>query len=156
VGDADFNYPEFVSLRKKLEETGARYRIRVFEGEHGWAPAEVWREALEWMDLQAMKSGTLARDGKRIRERMDEEMARAGEMQTRGDLLASAREYSAVVRDFAELGDVSAARGALAELARDKAVKKAEKDEADAVAQQAYLTEEASGQMQSISAGGLS
>jgi tetratricopeptide (TPR) repeat protein len=155
VGDADFNYPEFVVLRKKLDEVGARYRIRLFEGEHGWAPSEIWIEALNWLDLQGMKSGALARDEKRVQASLNEEIAHAQELRKKGDLLAAQREYQSVVRDFASLDDVSSTRNALAELEQNKGVKKAEKDEADAVSQQAYLTEDASRQMQSLPDGML-
>ena len=68
VGNADFNYAKFVQLRPKLDGAGARYRILIFEGTHGWAPAEVWVEALNWMDLQAMVTGTMPRDQARIGE----------------------------------------------------------------------------------------
>ncbi|HSS98873.1 MAG TPA: hypothetical protein VLK33_17680, partial [Terriglobales bacterium] len=77
VGNADFNFPEFFVLRKKLDGVHARYKIRVFEGEHGWAPPEVWDESLNWMDLQAMVAGTLPRDAVRIQKNFDERKNRA-------------------------------------------------------------------------------
>ena len=40
-----------------------RYRIRIFDGQLiDGAPREVWIEALNWMDIQAMASGTMLRD----------------------------------------------------------------------------------------------
>ena len=66
VGNADFNFPEFVALRKKFEDVHARYKIRVFEERAWMESAQVWDEALNWMDLQAMVAGTLPRDARRI------------------------------------------------------------------------------------------
>jgi dienelactone hydrolase len=156
VGDADFNYPEFIRLRKSLNEAGAQYRIRIFEGEHGWAPPEVWIEALNWMDMRAMNAGVLARDEGRIAETMERELERARELSSRNDLLAAFRQYETVVRGFDGLSDVSPVKSQLAELSKNKALRKAEKNEADAAYDQAQLTAEASAQLQAIAGGGLS
>jgi len=110
VGDADFNYAEFAQLRPKLDETGGRYLIRVFEGQHGWAPAEVWMEALDWMDLQAMAAGTLTRDPARIASSLDDALAKARGFEAKNDELAAQREYAAIVRNLRDLADVGAAK----------------------------------------------
>jgi hypothetical protein len=156
VGNADFNYSELAELRKKLESVGAHYRIRVFEGDHGYAPPEVWMEALEWMDIQAMIAGTLPRDAARIRASLEHELSQAREFKTKENLLEAARTYRFATRDFESLIDIDSARGELAELSKDKALKKAEYAEADAISQQAQLTDEASRQMQALSTGELS
>ena len=155
VGTADFNYPEMAGLRKKLESAGARYRIRVFEGDHGYAPAEVWMEALEWMDIQAMIAGTLPRDAATIQASLDHQIAQARTLKASGNFLEASRTYRFAIRDFESLANVDSARGELAELTKDKALKKAEYEEADAISQQAQLTDEASHQMQAISTGEL-
>src|SRR5262249_35237823 len=90
VGDQDFNFPEFVGLRGKLEESKAPYKIRVFEGPHDWAPADVWLESLNWMDLQAMTAGTLTPDQNRIQKSLAESMDRAQKLRGNGAVLESA------------------------------------------------------------------
>ena len=150
VGSADFNFPEFVVLRKKFEDVHARYKIHVFEGEHGWAPPEVWDEALNWMDLQAMASSTLPRDATRIQKSFDERMARAKQLAADGDVMEAAREYQSIVRDFASLTDVTPAREQLAAVTRGKAFKNVEKEEADQVSRQAQLTADISSQIAAI------
>ena len=156
IGDADFNYPELAELRKKLEAAGARYRIRVFEGEHGYAPPEIWMEALEWMDLQAMLSGALPRDPERVRASLDRQIARARGLKAMGHVLEAARTYQFIVRDFASLATVDTVRNELAELDKDKSLKRAEHAEADSISEQVQLTQEASQQMRTISSGELS
>ena len=150
VGNADFNFPEFVALRKKLEDVHARYKIRVFEGEHGWAPPEVWDEALNWMDLQAMAAGTLPRDAQRIQKIFDQRMAQAKQLAADGNVLESARAYQSVARDFASLTDVTPVREQLAAITKEKAYKNAEKEEADEVSRQAQLTADISSQIAGI------
>ncbi len=153
VGNADFNYGEFVDLRKKLEDAGAQYRIRIFDGQHGWAPPEVWLEALNWMDIRAMAAGSLPRDPARIQQTADEELARARDLQAKNNLLAAVRQYQSLVRDFKGLTDVSAAESSLAELAKNKGVKAEEKQEASALEQQARISEPFAEQMQAIASG---
>jgi len=153
VGNADFNYGEFVDLRKNLEDAGAQYRIRIFEGQHGWAPPAVWLEALNWIDIRAMAAGSLARDPARIQQTADEELARARNLQATNNLLAAARQYQSLVRDFKGLTDVSAAESSLAELVKNKGVKAEEKQEASALEQQARISEPFAEQMQSIASG---
>ena len=149
VGDADFNYPEFIDLRKKLEQAGAQYRIRIFAGDHGWAPPEVWMEALNWMDLRAMATGTLSRDERRIVETRDRELERAG-LQSHRDLLAGFHEYQSIVRGFDGLSDISGAKLEVEKLGKDKSLRKAEKAEAEAASLQAKLTGKASAQLEAI------
>ena len=153
VGNADFNYGEFVDLRKKLEDAGAQYRIRIFDGQHGWAPPEVWLEALNWMDIRAMAAGSLPRDPARIQQTADEELAKARDLQAKNSLLAAVRQYQSLVRDFKGLTDVSAAESSLAELAKNKEVKAEQKQETSALEQQARISDPFAAQMQAIGSG---
>ena len=155
VGDADFNYAEFAQLRPKLDEAGVRYLIRVFEGQHGWAPAETWTEALNWMDLHAMAAGTLTRDPARIAFSLDEALAKARAFEAKNDLLASSREYAALVRNFSDLGDVASAKVRVTELEKNKAVKVAEKQETSELEQQARIEQAPATAMQKIPTGYL-
>ena len=134
-------------MRPKLDSSGARYLIRTFEGPHGWAAPEVWSEALNWMDLQAMAARTLPRDPARIKATLDASMSRAKELETRGDLLAAVREYEAVVRNFGDLTDVTTAQARVSELQKNKNFKKAEKQEAAELDQQERLQAAPSAQM---------
>jgi hypothetical protein len=156
VGNADFNYGEFVDLRRKLDTAGTRYRIRVFDGQHGWAPPEVWIEALNWMDMQAMSAGSLPHDPKRIQQTFGGTLSNAREFQSQNHPLAALREYQSLVRDFrglADVSDLSTVEISLPELTKSKAVKAAEKEEASALDQQAQMTASLSAHMQTIGGG---
>jgi dienelactone hydrolase len=153
VGNADFNYGEFVELRRKLEEAGAQYRIRIFDGQHGWAPPDVWVDSLNWMDIRAMAAGILPRDPARIQQTADDELAKARDLQAKNSLLAAVRQYQSLVRDFKGLTDVSSAQNSLAELAKNKRVKAEQKQEVSALEQQARISDPLSSQMQAIGSG---
>ncbi len=150
VGNADMNYPEFVELRPKLDALGIHYLIRIFDGRHGWAPPEVWDEALNWMDIQAMASGLLARDPARIEETMSAELDRARGFASQGESLAALREYKAIVRNYAGLADTSVANAQVAEFQKNKEVAKQEKQEKDDIAQQNRLMAEVEPQMEDL------
>ena len=151
-GNADFNFLEFVDLRRELEESGMQYRMRVFEGQHGWAPAEVWLEALNWMDLQAMRAGLLTLDPARARDINDVNTRRASQLLAEQDFLAAFREYKFIVRDLSGLTDVTSAEKMVSQLKDDKRLKTAEKKELSAADDQRRLMAEPSAQIQQLAA----
>ncbi len=107
VGDRDFNHPELFELEQRLDELGLPHRLRVFEGPHRWAPAEVWQEALEWFELRAMSEGRRPRDDDFIRLRLAQARARATNRERASDLYAAYLEYRALAADFEKLAEVS-------------------------------------------------
>jgi tetratricopeptide (TPR) repeat protein len=155
VGNADFSYAEFVKLRRELERANARHRIRIFEGSHGWAPSDVWSEALNWMDILAMATGDLPRDESRITQTLNETLARAQALESHNDPLAALREYQWVVRVFSGLADVEAAKAKLAQLEKSKEVKAAEKREVVEIDEQRRIVKISAAQMQKLSIGQL-
>jgi poly(3-hydroxybutyrate) depolymerase len=62
TGTEDFNHAELQQLDEELEDRKAAHRIVVFNGTHEWAPAALLAEAVEWLELQAMRAGTRPRD----------------------------------------------------------------------------------------------
>jgi dienelactone hydrolase len=59
AGTEDFNYQEMRRLDRTLTTP---HRLVIFEGSHDWLPSDLAFAALEWLELQAMKSGLRARD----------------------------------------------------------------------------------------------
>jgi predicted esterase len=156
VGNADFNFAEFLELRRELEESKSQYRIRVFEGQHGWAPPEVWLEALDWMDMEAMRANSLDRDPARIQQSYEAATQRASQLLSGGDVLGALRDYQFSVREFKGMTDVTAAEKMVTDLSRDKRVKSAEKEESSAVADQLRLMSGPSTQMDALAEGNMS
>lgn len=155
VGDADFNFLEFVDLRRELETSGMQYRIRIFKGQHGWAPPEVWEEALYWMDLQATRSGFLNHDREWIQRSFDQAVERGKQLLDQQDFLEAFRDFSFAARDFSGLTDISPAQKEVQALAGDKRFKNAQKQELSAAEEQRRATSDSSEQIQDLADGKL-
>jgi dienelactone hydrolase len=119
AGTEDFNYIEMRLLDRKL--TSPHY-LAVFNGGHTLPPDAVALEAIEWMELQAMKSGRRTRDDALV-DRLFEKRQRL--------IAASTREadtvhlLDALVSDFKGLRDVSADSARTRDLSKQPDVKKA-------------------------------
>ena len=119
AGTEDFNYIEMRLLDRKL--TSPHY-LAVFDGGHTLPPDAVALEAIEWMELQAMKSGRRTRDAAlidRLFEKRQRVIAEAGGPAETVHLL------EALVSDFTSLHDVTAEAKRLKDLARLPDVRKA-------------------------------
>jgi len=126
IGYEDFNFPEYLQFEPKLKEAGWTYHIRRFQGPHEWATADVWLEAFEWFNLQAIKAGTLANDEKFIADAYTNALARAAALPND---LERYRVYSQIGADFAGLTDVASAKKQAAALEDSKPVKELAKRE---------------------------
>jgi predicted esterase len=135
AGNADFNYREMRELDAALAQAGGVHRLAVFEGRHGWPRAEgAFGEAIDWFELQAMRSGTAARREEWIDAQLQSARARAAAASTP---LERWRALDQLARDFDGLRPVDAERGQAATLAAGKELR-------DALAkEQRLLAEEA-------------
>ena len=59
AGDTDFNYIELRLLDNALKTP---HRVVIFDGGHTLPPDELAMEAIEWLEIQAIKSGIRTRD----------------------------------------------------------------------------------------------
>jgi hypothetical protein len=98
------------------------HRLAVFAGGHTLPPDEVALEAIEWMELQAMKSGARARDAAlvdRLFAKRHELIAKSSGSTDTVHLLED------LVADFTGLRDVSAEAKRANELSGQRDIKKA-------------------------------
>ncbi len=116
AGTEDFNYLELTRLDRNV---ATPHRVRIFRGGHTWLPSELAMEALEWMEVQAMRTGTRPRDGAMI-DRMF--AARTKEL---ADAPGKAQAYYVnlwIATEFEGLKDVSAYAKAEERMASDASV----------------------------------
>lgn len=139
IGISDFNYPEAVVLAQQLDRLDLPHRLRSFGGSHEWAPADIWPEALAWMNLLAMKQDRLARDPEFISQQFEAETQRAQELEKRGDIYAAWWEYRGVASDFAGLRDVASITKHAEELYHSPSLHNAEKQEKEDFKEQQRL-----------------
>ena len=132
AGTDDFNYVEMQMLDRKLKSP---HRLAIFNGGHTLPPDSVALEAIEWMEIQAMRSNRRTRDEALI-ARIIETRRRAIEALT--DPADTVHALEAFVADFDGLHDTSAEARRVSELSRQPEVKKAlsrEKSSLDAESQ---------------------
>jgi predicted esterase len=125
AGLGDFNHNETRLIEAKLAAAHATYRVEIVEGGHRWPPSATIREAVEWMELQAMRRGTRARDEAFIARALDVDLAAAAKL----DELNALRRYDAIVRTFDGLADITMAKKKADELRGLAAVKRALREE---------------------------
>lgn len=123
VGNLDFNFDEMQELDETLEDLHLSHRIEEFPGPHSWMPADLATLAIEWVEVQAMKSGTRPRDETLLTRLWNEDMAKARSLEAAGDRLGAWHRYRAIAEEFAGLADVTAATTRAAELNGAKDVK---------------------------------
>ena len=102
AGTEDFNHLELRRLDRALTSP---HRLAVFEGGHVWLSSDLAIEAVEWMELQAMKSGLKPRDEREIDRLFARRVAAAGQPRTD---LARYLSLRAIVEDFDGVRDVKA------------------------------------------------
>jgi dienelactone hydrolase len=107
VGDQDFNWPEIMQLRQKKEAMDAAYRLRVFPGEHDWAPAEIFAESIEWLQLKAMQAGIIPHDVAFLDRQFARTRKQAEEAAQRKDAVAEFDAYRSLAFDFKGLRDIA-------------------------------------------------
>ena len=119
AGTEDFNYLEMRLLDRKLTTP---HRLAVFSGGHTLPPDTVALDAIEWMELQAMKSGRRTRDDALV-GRLFEKRQRAIAEST-GDA-DTVHLLEALVSDFGGLRDVSPEAARARDLSRQPNTRKA-------------------------------
>jgi pimeloyl-ACP methyl ester carboxylesterase len=134
TGTEDFNNPEMQSLYRSLEGSLPSVRLAIFEGGHTWLPEELASEALEWLELQAMKSGIRERDLTLVNSLFEQALIKSRSAEESKDLYRAYLQYAAIAMSFEGLHDVTEIQKKVNELKTTKEVRdgiKREKEMAD-------------------------
>ena len=129
VGDKDFNYDEMIELEDKLTGLSLPHRIEEFVGVHEWMPEALATEALEWLELRAMKDGRRPRDPALLAALWARDLAAARALEAAGKPYFAWRRYRAMAADYAGLAppggpvDAAVATAKAAELGASPAVR---------------------------------
>lgn len=137
AGAEDFNWIELRQLHRTLDSIGSANRFVTFDGDHTWAPADFCLTAVEWMELQAMKSGRRARDEKLIAELFDKMAGQARADESAKRVYEAFLKYEAIAKDFDGLREAPEFAKRADELRSSKEVKDRLKQEK--TAEQAQL-----------------
>jgi poly(3-hydroxybutyrate) depolymerase len=138
TGTEDFNYIEMRMLDRKLTSP---HRLAVFTGGHTLPTDAVAVEAIEWMELQAIKAGRRSRDDAFI-DQLIEKRRGAIDASATGSGTVQVHLLEALVADFKGLRDVSPEQARLESLSRQGDLKKAlARERADEDAEMRMLSE---------------
>jgi dienelactone hydrolase len=119
AGTEDFNYIEMRLLDRKLTSP---HHLEVFTGGHALPPDAVALEAIEWMELQAMKSARRTRDAALVERLFDKRHRSIAAASGEVDAL---HRLDALVADFRGLRDVSVEAARAKDLSSHPEVKRA-------------------------------
>lgn len=106
-GYIDFNFEEMRALRPTLERLGIPSQVRHWEGGHGWPPAGIAGESVEWMEAHAMKAGLVETRPPWISRQLTEGMDVAEALANGGRPLEARERYRGLLETFRGLADVA-------------------------------------------------
>jgi poly(3-hydroxybutyrate) depolymerase len=129
AGTDDFNFSEVSSLDEPLAKAGVAHRIQTFAGRHEWLPPAVAMEAVEWMEIQAMKSGRRERDEQFIETAWERGLGQARTFEAAKNSYEAFHTYRWLVETFSGLHKVDEVEQRLNEYRNAREVKDAIRDE---------------------------
>jgi predicted esterase len=153
LGTYDFNYPELTALEQQLDSLHVPNRLRRFDGTHQWPPAEILAEAVDWLQLEAMREGRRPRDDTFVAEMRGQSLERAGAAERAGDLLGAFEEYRKAAQDFAGLADVTEFASRAAQMKISPELQKAQKQEREDIERQKRMVGEIEQQLSNFPSG---
>ncbi|MEJ2085281.1 MAG: hypothetical protein P8Y44_06330 [Acidobacteriota bacterium] len=122
TGRTDFNHREMVELSLELVEADADHHLEIFDGGHSWPPPELAGSALDWFQLQAMRSGQVPTDIEFVDSQLEQAIAR---FESSREILERVRRCQDICRDFEGFRDVSSYPPRCRELVEGKDYKRA-------------------------------
>ncbi|HEV2904082.1 MAG TPA: tetratricopeptide repeat protein [Pyrinomonadaceae bacterium] len=125
----DFNFSEVRSLEEPLTKAKIAHRVETFDGRHEWLPSAVAIEAVEWMEIQAMKSGRRARDDEFIKTAWQNGLQKARAFDAAKKPYEAFQAYRSLVETYSGLHNVNEAEQKLNEYKASREVKEAIRDE---------------------------
>jgi pimeloyl-ACP methyl ester carboxylesterase len=124
AGTEDFNH---IEMRRVDQALTTPHHLAIFEGGHTWLSSDLALEAVEWMQIQAVKSGLALKDDATIDRILSKRMRALSHLSGKDEWAA----LDSLVADFEGLRDVSAQAARKAQLDRDRAVRAALKKDRD-------------------------
>ncbi len=140
AGTEDFNFPEMQQLKRKLDEIGMTNRLAICAVGHDWPPPEICNDAVGWLEIQAMKAGSRARDEQLIDELLAVKTKTAHDYEGSQNIYGAYLEYEALVMEFKGLRDTKEFSAAAERLKNSKEVRTAIKSERAEEENQANLS----------------
>jgi len=138
AGVTDFNHRELRRVDRELEDRKAVHRVVIFDGGHEWLPPTLALDALEWLELHAMRTGLRPAN----RPWIEEQFAARTAAVPVAPAVEMWRALNAVVGDFKGLALTAVLEQRARDLAGSREVRAALKAERSAEAKEESLIED--------------
>jgi predicted esterase len=142
VGVDDFNFGEVKGLNEAMSKVGMTHRIHVFTGRHEWTPDTVATEALEWLELQAMKANKRPRDSALIESLWQNRLQQSRTLEESHHLYEAYQSYAGMVDTFDGLKDTTEVKQKVSQLNGSRGVKNAMVDEQTQIKRQERIQDQ--------------
>lgn len=128
IGSLDFRYWDMARLKELFENAEVTHRLIFFDGWHQWPSAGLLAEAVEWLELIAMKSGLKAKASAYIEAEYQKRLQTAHALEEDGRLVRSVHELESMVSDFTDLLDTSGVEQRISEIRNQPEYQRLEKE----------------------------
>jgi len=125
AGTEDFNHLEMRQLDRELKSA---HHLEIFEGGHVWLSSDLAMMAVEWMEIQGMKSGLIPRDDAVIDRIFNK---RTASISFDHKDLPTFLALQSVAADFERLRDIKTFEARAADLERERSIRSAIKSGRD-------------------------
>jgi TPR repeat protein len=129
VGLRDFNYREMMKLDKSFDAEGVEHCIPVFAGDHRWPPEEYCLQAVEWMEINAVKKGLIEKNESLVADLFKKALDRAKHLEQSENIFFSVSAYEAAEQLFSGLTDVNEFKNKALQLKNSQEFKQFQKEE---------------------------
>lgn len=102
VGDKDMNYQEMYSHDDLLTKWNFATRLRIFPAGHQWPSPDLLLEAVEWMELQAMKKEVRSKDTLFLAQQKKQYIQHIERLKQEENFIDLAKNYQYLLKDFSE------------------------------------------------------
>lgn len=133
VGNKDMNYLEMLDMEEYMTSIGLPNSLLIFKDGHRWPPAETILEAIEWIELEAMKKGLQPNDSMFIEMLYQKQKQLTITLLDSGELVNAMHRYKNRIRTFESVKDISEIEQNMNLLEQSKSYKKALKSSEKAV-----------------------
>jgi dienelactone hydrolase len=123
IGTEDFNMPELRALDKALDNFDIVHRLAIFEGGHIWAESLLCMEAIEWMELQGMKTARTPENEPLIDALLQKKLEQAKAFEAAQNVYQTYLIYASIAADFKGLRETGEFEAKARQLKETKPVK---------------------------------
>lgn len=133
VGYYDYNYKEMLELEFKLKKTTVYHRMLYFYGKHRWPSQEQMQDALEWLELLAMKNGTKKVNSDFLDQYFTRRISQVKTIKQKNRTAETANEYHYLIKDFSKLKNMDSLQEELKSLKNSQEYKISLQDKKDKI-----------------------